>query len=145
LEDNEIDKWDGYWTLDGQVPKITPSDDEEDDDEKWDKYWKLESAGTEVFSGCEKEIYSEEDKKVWQLFNRTIEKELMGMTSVFPGKMLTSRCQKDQDLLTKYNEIFEEQLNFNILEEVPEEVEISDNCIHYILHQVVITPQETFA
>lgn len=45
----------------------------------------------------------------------------------------------------KYNGVFEEQLNLNILEKVPEEIETSktsNNCVHYTPHQAVITPQK---
>ncbi|XGW27379.1 hypothetical protein V3C99_007743 [Haemonchus contortus] len=64
--EKEKDKWDGYWTLEGQVNVTTLPDpqSETDENEKWDRYWSLESAETEEFSSAEKEEQAAADRQV---------------------------------------------------------------------------------
>ncbi|KAJ1350305.1 hypothetical protein KIN20_006068 [Parelaphostrongylus tenuis] len=58
LEDNdELDIWEGHWTLQSQVNAALihhpePNNCEEID---WETFWTLESAGTEEFANSEKE------------------------------------------------------------------------------------------
>nr|CDJ97821.1 hypothetical protein HCOI_02161700 [Haemonchus contortus] len=87
------DKWDVYWTLEGQVNVTTLLDpqSETDENEKWDQYWSLESAGTEEFSSAEKEEQAAADRQVWKKFNETIEKRGDGYYVRLPWKNVDTK------------------------------------------------------
>ncbi|KIH43762.1 hypothetical protein ANCDUO_26226, partial [Ancylostoma duodenale] len=155
-----MDKWDGYWTLEGQVNTVSLPDESLDDND-WEKYWKLQSAGTEEFSTSEKEEKIRTDQQVWEVFNRTIEKRSDGYYVRLPWKEVNASLpdnraiaqsrlssvwnslQKDEDLLEKYNEVFADQLRQHIPEEVPDDSFSQVSRVHYIPHQALLTPHKT--
>ncbi|EPB66718.1 Pao retrotransposon peptidase [Ancylostoma ceylanicum] len=135
---NEKDTWNGYWTLEAQVHIVTTSPQTENSSherELWEKFWALEAAGTEVFSNSEREEQALVDKQVWDNFKRTVEKREDGYYVRIPWKYITTKLpdnraiayrrlisvwnslQKNDELLNKYHEVFQEQLRLNILEQ----------------------------
>ncbi|KIH46741.1 integrase core domain protein [Ancylostoma duodenale] len=100
------------------------------------------------------------DQKIWQQFNDTIERREDGYFVRLPWKEhhpqlpdnkalafkrlvnVWSSLRKDEHLLDKYNEVFQDQLNKNIVEEVGEEETRQGETIHFIPHQAILTPQK---
>ncbi|EYB98426.1 hypothetical protein Y032_0131g1617 [Ancylostoma ceylanicum] len=161
---DEKDTWNGYWTLEAQVHIVTTSPQTENSSherELWEKFWASEAAGTEEFSNSEREEQALVDKQVWDNFKRTVEKREDGYYVRLPWKDITTKLpdnraiayrrlisvwnslQKNDELLNKYQEVFQEQLRLNILEQVVEDTEPRDRRIHYIPHQAVLTPHKT--
>ena len=58
-------------------------------------------------------------------------------------KSLIKHLEKDPDLLEKYNNVIHEQLAKGIIERVESSEEDNENRKHYILHHVVIIPENT--
>uniref|UniRef100_A0A0N4WXD3 DUF1758 domain-containing protein n=1 Tax=Haemonchus placei TaxID=6290 RepID=A0A0N4WXD3_HAEPC len=132
-------QWDKYWSFDPQINMIQEDDKPpgDDDESKWEKYWQLETAGIHEFGNSEKEEKDRQDKEVWDSFNRTVERRSDSYYVRLPWKdahMLLSNnysiairrleniwcsMQKDQDLLQRYDAVFQEQILLNILEDVP--------------------------
>ncbi|KIH46700.1 Tas retrotransposon peptidase A16 [Ancylostoma duodenale] len=135
--EDEIDKWDGYWTLEGRVnvasTSIIDTNMEANENEKWEKYWSLESAGTQEFSSSKKEEKAKTDRQVWERFNQSIKKREDGYYVRLAWKNVNvslpdsraialsrlvnmwNSLQKDENLLERYNDIFKEQLRQHIL------------------------------
>nr|CDJ94813.1 Protein of unknown function DUF1759 and Protein of unknown function DUF1758 and Retrotransposon domain containing protein [Haemonchus contortus] len=160
LRGNQPDD-DDYWTIDEpQVNTLIQSYEDTEDKKRWETFWELETAGTEEFMSSEKEIQAQEDQKVWEEFNKTIEKRTDGYYVRLPWKnvsatlpnnraiafrrlvSLWNSLQQNTDLLQRYNEIFQEQLELNILEDVREDAPPSGPRVHYIPHQAVLTPRK---
>ncbi|PIO56649.1 hypothetical protein TELCIR_21951, partial [Teladorsagia circumcincta] len=135
------DRWFQFWTLDTQVHTLStePFETPPKEEELWERFWALETAGTEEFGVSEKNVRSMVDQQVWDNFRNTVEKRDDGYYVRLPWKdigvelpdnraIAFKRLQstwnslhKDNTLLDRYNDIFEEQLQANIIEKVEDE------------------------
>uniref|UniRef100_A0A7I4Z2V6 Protein polybromo-1 n=1 Tax=Haemonchus contortus TaxID=6289 RepID=A0A7I4Z2V6_HAECO len=132
---------------------------EDDDKSKWEKYYQLETAGIHEYGNSEKEEKDRLIRKSGDILNRTVERRSDGYYVRLPWKdahMLlldnystAIRCleniwcsmQKDQNLLQRYDAVFQEQILLNILEDVPKSKPPPERRIHYLPHQAVMTPR----
>ncbi|EYC23457.1 hypothetical protein Y032_0015g2655 [Ancylostoma ceylanicum] len=164
---SEISQWNNLWSMtDEDYPQTTTMSSitvniTQEEKDLWDKYWSMDAAGTEEFVGSEREVRATMDQKIWQQFNDTIERREDGYYVRLPWKEhhpplpdnkalafkrlvnVWSSLRKDEHLLDKYNEVFQDQLNKNIVEEVDKEEGRQGETIHFIPHQAVLTPQKT--
>ncbi|XGW09109.1 hypothetical protein V3C99_011428, partial [Haemonchus contortus] len=133
----------------------------DDDESKWEKYWQLETAGIHEYGNSENEEKDRQDKEVWDNFNRTVERRSDGYYVRLPWKdahmvlpdnysiairrleNIWCSMQKDQNLLQRYDAVFQEQILLNILEDVPKSKPPPERRIHYLPHQAVVTPNKS--
>lgn len=119
-----------------------------------DHFWKLE------IMGIQDKINSDNDEKALQQFKQTITRDKGRYQVCWPWKdsknklsdnfglclgrlkSLIRRLQMKPQLLSRYNQTIEEQLNSNIIEKVSSEMN-EVGIIHYLPHHEVITPNKT--
>ncbi|EPB76641.1 Pao retrotransposon peptidase [Ancylostoma ceylanicum] len=163
---NDINNWDRKWSMDEveeakvYTIKTMASEITQEEKDQWDQYWTMDNAGTEEFCNTEKEVRATLDKKVWQYFNETIQRREDGYYVRLPWKdqyqhlpdnkalaqkrlaNVWSSLKKDENILNQYNNVFQEQLQNNIIEVVDEAAPTHGNQVHYIPHQPVFTPHK---
>uniref|UniRef100_A0A7I4Y5Q5 Reverse transcriptase domain-containing protein n=1 Tax=Haemonchus contortus TaxID=6289 RepID=A0A7I4Y5Q5_HAECO len=133
----------------------------EDDLQPWEQYWDLESQiPTKEFTGPEKEEKAKVNKQVLQEFNDTIQRRSDGYYVRIPfkkdhdelpdnralaWKRLRSILQTYTDqpsILQQYDQVFKDQLQKGILEEVHESNDLFSVKKHYLSHLPVFTPHK---
>uniref|UniRef100_A0A183FAA1 CCHC-type domain-containing protein n=1 Tax=Heligmosomoides polygyrus TaxID=6339 RepID=A0A183FAA1_HELPZ len=129
--------------------------------ELWDTYWKMDSVGINEYPGPEKTEKQRCDEEVWRNFCDTTVKRSDGYYVRLPWKQqheplpdnykialarlrgTYNRYRGDSTMMEKYDEVFKDQVQKGILEEVsPEEMQ-TKNTVHYLSHQAVLTPSKT--
>uniref|UniRef100_A0A7I5ED04 CCHC-type domain-containing protein n=1 Tax=Haemonchus contortus TaxID=6289 RepID=A0A7I5ED04_HAECO len=128
--------------------------------DRWDKYWTLDSAGICEFTGTKNAEKEATNAKVAAFFEETIQKRSDGYYVRFPYKenhppLPTNRAialkrlqsvirslKNTPNLLDAYDKTFVEQKEMGIIEEVKDAPCTDNNIIHYIPHQPVITPHK---
>ncbi|VDO76220.1 unnamed protein product [Heligmosomoides polygyrus] len=129
--------------------------------ELWDTYWKMDSVGINEYPGPEKTEKQRCDEEVWRNFCDTTVKRSDGYYVRLPWKQqheplpdnykialarlkgTYNRYRGDPTMMEKYDEVFKDQVQKGILEEVfPEEMQ-TKNTVHYLSHQAVLTPSKT--
>ncbi|VDL64515.1 unnamed protein product [Nippostrongylus brasiliensis] len=124
----------------------------------WDRYWSLESSGTEEYTGSQRTETQLINGTVLQYFKETTQHRDDGYYVRLPwketrhtlpdNKMLAlKRLQKvleiyDENTLRQYDNIFRDQCEKGVIEEVSLDNVHGEGIIHYLPHQAVITPQK---
>ncbi|VDL78098.1 unnamed protein product [Nippostrongylus brasiliensis] len=128
--------------------------------EMWDRYWRLESSGTNEFTGSLQSEREKVNQEILQNFRNTIEKRHDGYYVRLPWKenctslpdnksiawkrlhSVLKAYQHDRATLKQYDDIFKDQLEKGIIEEVSRHDRTEKRIIHYLPHQAVITPNK---
>ncbi|VDM85987.1 unnamed protein product [Strongylus vulgaris] len=121
----------------------------------------MESSGTEEYTGTEKEEKKMLDDRILKKFKETTVKRPDGYYVRLPWKeahehlpdnksiavarlkALLKQYEDRKDFLQELQQIFKEQLEKGIIEEVTKEMDrykSKSNVIHYLAYQVVMTP-----
>ncbi|VDL80872.1 unnamed protein product [Nippostrongylus brasiliensis] len=132
------------------------------DDEltRWDKYWTLDLAGICEFTSTKDAETEASNRQAVQFFNDTIECRNDGYYARLPFKdqhtplpdnkqiafrrlqRILAMLNTKPELLEQYNSTFQQQLEKEIIEEVPGNITTEGPIIHYIPHQPVLTPHK---
>ncbi|KAK6760888.1 hypothetical protein RB195_022090 [Necator americanus] len=135
------------------------SEDLNDELSKWDKFWTLDSAGIGEYMGPKSQEIEEQNQKIWSQFRETAQysdnkyfvrlpwkaptDDLPGNRAIAPNRLRSVITKlKEPHLLSQYHSTFQEQLSKGIIEEVDENREPDGPVIHYLAHQPVVTPHK---
>ncbi|CAJ0602620.1 unnamed protein product [Cylicocyclus nassatus] len=121
--------------------------------ETWDRYWSLGSTGTEEYTGPQKTELQKTNEKALENFKESIEKREDGYHVRLPWKenhpelpdnkalaikrlvKILEIYQKDPKTLQAYDNIFKEQQEKGIIEEVTSKYVDEGEVVHYLPHQ----------
>ncbi|CAJ0594774.1 unnamed protein product [Cylicocyclus nassatus] len=124
--------------------------------ETWDRYWSLESTGTEEYTGPQKTELQKTNEKVLENFKESIEKREDGYYVRLPWKenhpelpdnkalamkrlaKILEIYQKDPKTLQAYDNIFKEQQEKGIIEEVISKYIDEGEVVYYLPHQAEV-------